>query len=374
MAFLKLLLVKPSSELENIMLDSVYAMSDHLYIQFERIGIKELLGGFNGFADLILCENTILSDENAHILLDLGIPSIIYDLSISGIRPSHFFKNGLIDYVHLPEELGILETHLHRIAKTKEQHLVLERSYLSGLGTLAAGLAHEINNPVGYIQTNLAVLEKYIKQLIEWQLGSAQPASDQDYFEFIQEDQADIFQETRLGITQISGIINDLRAYSKVDYNSIYYELSLAEEIEQVIRLTKSELYEHIEFLLDLNTKGNIIMDQGNIGLAIMNIVKNALDALTYSQTANPSIKISLCEEEHHYRIEIEDNGPGISQEDAKRVFEPFFTTKPVGSAIGLGLSTVYRIVVEDHKGEVHCDSIKGDYTRFVMRIPRKQL
>lgn len=372
MAYLKLLFVQPSTDLEEILMNSIYAMTDQLYVHFERMDLNVLLSGFNGFGDILLCDANTITTEQTDLLLDLNFPVILYSLQHSTIRPVDLFHKGLMEYVTLPEELGILEIQLMRFSKAKEQHLIIERSYLSGLGTLAAGLAHEINNPIGYIQNNLAILEKYIKQLLLWQ--SAQSDQDQDYFQFIKEDQADIFEETRQGISQITGIINDLRAYSKVDYNSIYYELSLAEEIEQVVRLTKSERYENVVFSLMLNTKGNIIMDRGNIGIAVMNIVKNALDALICSQSENPIIKITLDEEEHHFCIIIEDNGPGISPTDAKRVFEPFFTTKPVGSAIGLGLSTVYRIIVEDHKGEVYCDSIQGEYTRFIMRIPRKQL
>ncbi len=370
MSHLNIVMIKPSRPLEEILLQSEYLASDQLYIRFLRYSLESIFLDENLLADLILCDYEILNPVTLEKLLALSIPVLVYQIDHLTRRNTAYVKLGLVDHLSLPEELPILEAHLLRIMRQKSERILLEKNYLSGLGTLAAGLAHEINNPVGYIQNNLAMLMKYVLQLESWVDITKLSPSDLDYFQFIQEDQQDIFQETNEGIHQITQIVNSLRAYSKVDFNSVYYELKLSDEIDHVLNLLASELYSHIEIEKEYQTEGKIILMSGNIGIALMNIIKNAFDALVDCKKSNLKLRIQLSEHENNYHLIFEDNGTGISESARRKIFEPFYTTKPIGSATGLGLSTVYRIIVEDHKGRVSCQSIEGEYTRFEVLLP----
>lgn len=372
MTILQVVLIKPSNMLESHMLDMSIAQSDEVLLRFTRVSLKEVLSSELVRGDLFLCDVDLISDQTLNQLMMSTSKLIVYGFEPLESRPAHLFKVGVLDYLTLPNELGVLEAHLIHLKQQKEERILLEKSYLSGLGTLAAGIAHEINNPLGYLQNNLSVLSKYVSQLIEWSEAIQIRGEDKDYFEFIKEDQRDIFNESNEGINQVSQIVNSLRAYSKVDYASVRYEIYLADEIDHVLNLLASELYSEIQIDKQYESQGKIVMSSGNIGIAIMNVVKNAFDALMSSPKRHKSLLIQLIDRNDEVEICIEDNGTGINEETRRKIFEPFYTTKPVGSATGLGLSTVYRIIVEDHGGKIFCESKIGQFTRFHIWLPKK--
>lgn len=371
MTVLQVILIKPSSVLEDYMLQMDIAQSDEVLIRLSRVSLKTVLSQDQIRGDVFLCDADIISESNLQKLLACTSQLILYGHESIQHRPSSLFKQGVVDYLVLPEELGILETHFLRIKKEKSHRILLEKNYLSGLGTLAAGIAHEINNPLGYLQNNLAVLSKYVFQLMAWIDDKQLDPSDQGYLSFIRDDCKDIFSESSEGISQVAGIVNSLRAYSKVDYASIRYEIRLAEEIDHVLNLLASELYSEIQITKHYETEGKIVMTSGNIGIAIMNVIKNAFDALLCSTKASKALRLELYDKDDEVHIIVEDNGPGMDTDTKRKIFEPFYTTKPVGSATGLGLSTVYRIIVEDHNGKIYCESSLGDFTRFHIWLPK---
>lgn len=371
MTVLQVVLIKPSQVLEDYMLDMSIAQSDEVWLRLIRVSLKAVLSQEQVRGDIFLCDADIISESNLQKLLACTSQLILYGHETPGHRPPSLFKQGVIDYVVLPSELGVLEAHLLRIKKQKNERVLLEKNYLSGLGTLAAGIAHEINNPLGYLQNNLAVLSKYVNQLLTWVDQTRLDPDDQEYLSFIHEDCQDIFSESKEGIHQVSGIVNSLRAYSKVDYASIRYEVLLSEEIDHVLNLLASELYSGITIQRHYETQGKIVMSSGNIGIAIMNVIKNAFDALLSTSKVDKKLDIQLLDKDDEVHIVIEDNGPGMDLDTRRKIFEPFYTTKPVGSATGLGLSTVYRIIAEDHNGKIYCESKLGDYTRFHIWLPK---
>lgn len=371
MTVLHITLIKPSHLLEEHMLEMGIVESDAVLLRFTRSSLKDVFAEELIRGDLFLCDLDLITESNLKHLVESTTQLIAYTFEKHATRSKALISAGVLDILTLPEEISVLESHLKRLMKQKDERTLLEKNYLSGLGTLAAGIAHEINNPIGYMQNNIAILSKYMTQLVSWIDSNQLNETERRYYDFMREDQEDIFSESREGIHQISHIVNSLRAYSKVDYASIRYEILISEEVDHVLNLLAGELYEGIQIEKVYETQGKVIMSSGNIGIAIMNVLQNAFDALVTSLKPNKHLQISLREYNEEIQLIIEDNGIGIDEVTRRHIFEPFYTTKPVGSATGLGLSTVYRIIVEEHGGHIQCESQIDLYTRFLIRLPR---
>jgi len=260
------------------------------------------------------------------------------------------------------------------------QSQMLQQEKMASIGQLAAGVAHEINNPVGFIASNLGSLQRYgarLSAFMEFQSQMLEEAGKadvlarvngrraKDKIDFILGDVEDLISESLEGCERVRQIVADLKGFSRVDQA----ERQLAdinECLESTLNIVRNEL----------KYKATVVKEYGEIeplecypqqlNQVFMNLLVNAAQAI---ETSGRITVRTWCEP-GYVCVAVADNGRGIAPEDLDRIFEPFFTTKEVGQGTGLGLSIVYDIVTKNHHGEISVESAPGEGTVFTIRLP----
>ncbi|GAA6142992.1 ATP-binding protein [Hydrogenophaga sp. 5NK40-0174] len=237
------------------------------------------------------------------------------------------------------------------LAEVKGQ--LVQREKMAAIGTLSAGLLHELNNPVNY-------------SLMALDMGLQRPAAAQD--EMLKE----CLDDARAGMSRVQNIVSDLKtfAYQKPGDNTKRTFL-LETAVESAIRLTGHEL-KGVNILLDMPGDTHVVGDEPAIIGVLINLFSNAVHAMQKAGTARPEIQItgSYVDNDTRLLLKVKDNGTGIGEETIDRVFEPFFTTRDVGAGLGLGLSVSYGIV-QRHGGTLAVRSELGRWTEFSLDLPR---
>ncbi|BAZ28710.1 multi-sensor signal transduction multi-kinase [Cylindrospermum sp. NIES-4074] len=278
----------------------------------------------------------------------------------------------------------------------KQMHLQLVQSEkMSALGNLVAGVAHEINNPVGFIAGNIQPAVESIEDLFHlidlYQQKLPDPGAEIEEktaemdLEYMREDLPKLISSMKLGIDRIRSISHSLRTFSRIDQD-YKVAFNIHEGIDSTIlilkhRLKASETHPAIQVLKDYGNLPLIECFPSQMNQVFMNLLANAIDALEESNigrsfheiNANPNlIKIKTClsEDKAHVLIRIYDNGLGMSQEVKNKVFDHLFTTKCVGKGTGLGLAIARQIVVDKHGGTLEVNSVQGEGSEFVIQMP----
>ena len=265
------------------------------------------------------------------------------------------------------------------------QRQLLQADRLSTIGQLAAGVAHEINNPIGYVQSNLVTLNEYVDsmfRLIAAQdvvlrqmppermdaMGQIEQVRQQIDFDFLSKDLPTLLAESQEGISRVRKIIQDLREFSRAGHTEAWTMADLHAGIDSTINIVWNDLKYKVELVKHYGDIPAIECLPYQLNQVFMNILVNAGHAI--EQRGHITIA-TRCEGKFVY-VEISDTGKGIAEEHLARVFEPFFTTKPVGKGTGLGLSISYGIV-RKHGGEIDVRSEVGVGTTFIIRLPVHQ-
>lgn len=258
------------------------------------------------------------------------------------------------------------------------QNQMIQQEHMAGVGHLAAGIAHEINNPIGFVKSNLNSMNLYISDLIQIvssykaQYGPLNAAdSDALDLDFIIEDADVLYSEIHQGITRVESIVNSLRSFSIIDNANPLIEMEPAKSIEDMLLLLNSEIAGHIVVEKDFTSVEPITVNGGEIHLALLNVLKNAIYAVIHTEKEPKTLKITIDSDATFVYFHFWDNGMGISEENLKSIFNPFYTTKPVGDGIGLGLSMTYDIVVNKHGGRVDALSKLGEWTNISIGLPK---
>ncbi|WP_374798621.1 sensor histidine kinase [Aerosakkonema funiforme] len=276
---------------------------------------------------------------------------------------------------------------LHKLQHTQSQ--LVQQEKMSSLGQMVAGIAHEINNPVNFINGNIMHAKDYSEDLLEllnlYQEKYPNPdKSIQDKIEeidleFLAEDLPKLLSSMKIGADRIHQIVLSLRNFSRLDEADMK-PVDIHEGIDNTLMILESRLKGSgkngsIKVIKDYGNLPKIECYAGQLNQVFMNVLANAIDALSEAQEKfhiqNPQICITTkMLESDSVIIRIQDNGTGITEEVKKRLFDPFFTTKPVGKGTGLGLSISYKIVVEKHGGTIECLSEPGKGSEFIIQIP----
>ncbi len=294
----------------------------------------------------------------------------------------------LISYPYKDEKLdfsGFVIT-LHETTEIRRVSRELEASHaqilqgekMASIGQLAAGVAHEINNPTGFVLSNLNTLEKYASRLTEFindQSKAIESPTDncmQELAEkkktlkidFIHDDIKDLISESIEGADRIKNIVQNLKSFARVDESDLMMA-DINECIESTLNIVWNELKYKTEVFKDYGTLPLINCYPQQLNQVFMNLLINASQSIE----KQGEIRIKTWNGDGMIHVSISDTGAGIPEDKMSRIFEPFFTTKAVGMGTGLGLSISYDIV-KKHNGEIKVDSEVGKGTTFSVTIP----
>ncbi len=267
----------------------------------------------------------------------------------------------------------------------QNQAQIVHSEKMAGLGQLAAGIAHEINNPIGFLTSNLNTLNDYcgvfervlraygemataiegsnLEELKRLQ-GEVQALKESEELDYIIDDVKDLLSESLDGASRVRDIVVNLRNFARLDESDLK-ETNINECIEQTLRVVWNELKYKCEIVQELRDLPPIACYPGQLNQVFMNLLINAAQAITERGV----IHIQTQVEGALIVIRVSDTGEGIERENLSKLFDPFFTTKSVGQGTGLGLSIVHGIV-ENHHGTINVESEVGKGTTFTIRIP----
>jgi signal transduction histidine kinase len=246
-------------------------------------------------------------------------------------------------------------------ARTRElqdtQNQLMQSEKLKSLGQLVAGVAHELNNPIGFVHANLQLLDEFIEKLVDSQ-GTGDDATK--YRDAITK----LLARSREGTERVKKIVQDLRTYSRTDQADLQMA-QLTDEIDSTLGLMEPRFKGLIEVVRDYQPLPEVNCYPGQLNQVFLNLLMNACDVLEDGGT----ITIRARQIEGGVRIEFQDSGPGIPPEVQSRIFDPFFTTKEVGKGTGLGLSLSHGII-ERHGGRIQIISRPGRGATFQIDLP----
>ncbi len=283
-----------------------------------------------------------------------------------------------------------LEKSYQELKETQSQ--LVQNEKLASIGQLAAGVAHELNTPIGFVAGNFQSLENHMKKIFKLlemhdkligqaeNLGDAELKTtidglsqfrDEKQIDFILEDIQRIFSDSREGLDRTVNIVQNLRDFSRIDQPGSYDEYNLNDGIKATLVVVNNELKYDTNVKTEFSEMPMIFCHSGQINQVLLNILVNASHAIkSHEKEDRGNITIRTYAKETHVVCEISDDGPGIPPDLISKIFDPFFTTKPPGKGTGLGLSVSYGIIVNKHNGELFVDSTVGEGTKFTIKLP----
>jgi signal transduction histidine kinase len=267
----------------------------------------------------------------------------------------YFISEGHVFLTH--QALRSLAQQHAELARAHEQldlahQRAREQERLTSLGMLAAGVAHEINNPMSYVKSNVNSL------LLDLQACGTLPAELREYVD-------DVLPATLDGIRRVTAIVADLRRFARGDPEAMV-EYDLNQEVAVALRIARGQMGPQCEVSLDMKELPKLLGHPGQVAQVVVNLLMNAAQALP----EGGRIFLSTRMEGDEAVLEVRDTGLGMTPEVRARLFEPFFTTKPAGEGTGMGLSVVHGIVTA-HGGHIQVDSVPGRGATFTIHLPR---
>jgi hemerythrin-like metal-binding protein len=309
---------------------------------------------------LLTQRNRTLADANAQILLAKQ------DLEL-----------------RVQERTQDLRETITQLERTQQQLLQSEK--MAAVGQLAAGVAHEINNPLGFVNSNMATLSQYIAQLFKLigayeKVVAAAPPSvvstlqsvrnevDMDY---LREDVPALLKESKEGLARVKRIVSDLRDFSHED-DAGWGSSNIEDALEYALNMAANEIKYKADVVKEFGAVGSIVCKVQQLHQVFINLLVNAANAITGRGVITVRAGALADPGDDRVWIEISDTGVGMTEEIRKRIFEPFFTTKPVGKGTGLGLSISWEII-QRHHGTIAAQSTPGVGSTFRIELPARQ-
>jgi PAS domain S-box-containing protein len=287
-------------------------------------------------------ETTVQTDSGA---------SVEVAASVSAAQDTRGASLGLVVVLRDLRELNLLRSRLVMSGR------------LAAVGQLAAGIAHEINNPIAFVRTNLSVLREHWAA-IEKEFG---PDQASEALREIMADGDEIISECIDGVDRAAGIVRDVREFSHAG-DSEREMTEMNELLDRVGRVAAPEMGPGVSIERDYERIPRVSTSPQQLKQVFLNLIVNAIHALEGDGTVHISTRV----EDEHVVVRIRDDGCGIPAETRQRIFDPFFTTKPVGKGTGLGLSISYEIV-RNHGGELGLETVDAPGTCFFVRLPLRE-
>lgn len=276
--------------------------------------------------------------------------------------------------------------------KAKHEELITQQSAmvknekLASIGLLSAGVAHEINNPLAFVNSNLEMLESYWQAMfclykeVESSLQGPDISDekrlvltkliDEKDLDYISSDFKNLFNDTHEGLERVTNIVQNLQHFSRIhdeDWDNVDINDSLQSTLKIINHQVKNS---NCQINFDLKASQTVWCNLGELNQVFLNLLQNAIHAMESSEVK--TLSISTSQDAKTTYIKIKDTGQGIKPEHFEKIFDPFFTTKTVGQGTGLGLYISYKIV-KDHKGDIDITSELGKGTEFTLQLPTKK-
>ncbi len=330
----------------------------------------------NGYADdyeILLKRKdgeTVFCVESCHAFLD----------SNGAITELRGIVNDISERIKNERELwrSNMELAQANLKLQQTQMLLVHHEKLASIGQLAAGIAHEINNPLGFLKSNHATLVHYISKIrAAWDDVRAAGIPDiaeiekRRDIEYIFSELASVFRESEEGYNRIISIVSNLKSFARQDKGVDFDLFDINAGIESTLVVVWNEIKYVADIRKNLNSVPQIRARGNEINQVILNILMNAAQAIgEQKRSEKGTITISTYENDGIVTCIIEDDGPGIPEEIQLKIFDPFFTTKAPGKGTGLGLSISYDIIVTKHGGALRVESKPGQGTKFFIELP----
>lgn len=290
-----------------------------------------------------------------------------------------------LENIHLQldqqRRMADLQATNQKLAEAQEQLLQAEK--MASIGQLAAGVAHEINNPVGYVASNIGSLGRHVNDLLSLldacdqldatlsgdapELLALRALKKKVDITYLREDLRDLLAESKEGLDRVKKIVLDLKTFSHVD-QAEWQITDLHQGLDSTLNIVWNELKYKAEVIKEYGALPEIECLASQLNQVFMNLMVNAAHAIENHGT----ITLRTGQTGEQVWVEVSDNGTGIAPENLNRIFDPFFTTKPVGTGTGLGLALSYGIV-KKHHGHIEVDSTLGKGTTFRVWLPLRQ-
>ena len=345
--------------------------------------VEGLFSGRSGKAIPVLFSASPMRDAQNNVQ---AFVCVVQDISERKLK-----ENALRQaHQELAEREKTLRQMFHQLDSAHEelkrtQNQLVQSEKLASIGQLAAGVAHEINNPIGFIGSNLEMLTRYVSDYIRVltmakQLTKSALQGDslqtkaiaeemtrlekETNLDYIINDANDLLEHNRKGIDRIHRIVMDLRTFAREDKDEME-EVKIDEVIESILNIVHNELKYKAKLEKNYDDTPPVRCNPRRLGQVFLNLTVNALQAIEGSGT----IGIKTYKQGEFVCVDVRDTGKGIPEENLSKIFDPFFTTKPVGQGTGLGLSVSYEIV-KKHGGAITVQSKVGVGTTMTVMLP----
>jgi two-component system NtrC family sensor kinase len=286
--------------------------------------------------------------------------------------------------MELSESNQELNSTLENLKATQTQ--LVESEKMASLGQLTAGIAHEINNPINFVTSNINPLKRDIEMVLEAltvienvgmsdsstadKLKQIKEYKEELDFDYLTSEIRHLIKGINDGASRTAEIVKGLRFFSRLDEDDLK-KADLNEGLESTLAIANNLLNNKIKIIKEFNDLPKVECYPGKLNQLFLNIITNAIYAIQkrFGEKAGGEIAIITSCDENNVFIKIKDNGTGMDAQTQKKVFEPFFTTKDVGEGTGLGMSIAYNIM-KKHNGMINVDSVPGVGTEFILQIP----
>lgn len=343
-----------------------------------RDGQGRIVGAIETLIDVTRRKLSELALQQAHDALEQQVRERTAQLAAANDQLAQDVEQRRQSELQLLERNAALERLNEQL--TQAQQKLLQSEKLASIGQLAAGVAHEINNPIGYVHSNIGSLEHYIDDLFNVLERYERLVSESGHHtaslletirrdsdvEFLKEDIPALVRESKEGIARVKKIVQDLKDFSRVDSSDEWQWADLHKGLDSTLNIVGNEIRYKANVIKEYGELPEVECMPSQLNQVFMNLLVNAAHAIGPDRG---TITIRTGSDGFSAWVEVRDTGCGIPEQERTKIFDPFFTTKPIGKGTGLGLSLSYGIV-QTHGGQLEVESEVGCGSTFRVVLP----
>lgn len=392
------ILIEDSEEINNPLLQEVIEKKSFKTSNYGRSVIMPLESQGSIIGLIIVEDEEIISPYLVKALETFAIQtSVVLDLVKLKLHMEVKVAVKTLELSRTNKKLKQMNDNLENIVNERTKQIknvqteMIQKEKLASIGQLAAGVAHELNNPIGFVTGNFTALKDYFEMIKEYldlyaslrddetnknrkaleeKIKEIEEFEESTDMEFILDDINILFDESEEGLTRVTTIVKNLKEFSRID-NEKMDAFDINKGIKNSLSIAENEYKYCADIITELGEIHPFKANGSEINEVILNIIVNAAQAIKELESKEKRfIKIKTYQDDDTVYCEIEDNGPGIPEEIRGKIFDPFFTTKEPGKGTGLGLNIAYDIITNKHEGNIEVISEVGKGTKFILALP----